>query len=179
MNAQLDQPGAAPQESQPIFIGLPSWPASLPFPDRDGYQYQLGFGIVRTPFAGGSIRQRRTVWSMPGTFNLSFRMNTAQLGILQVFLDQYGFGWFSMDLVSGAARVQRPLSDCLAHRVRFIADPVQMMIGPNLWRVTLQAEVAAMREPNADIGAATQFDTVDEVAPEATDALRDWDTLSL
>ena len=82
---------------------LPTWPTNLPMPDRDGYQYQLGFGLVRTPFSGGSIRQRRTVWSMPATFALSFRMNTEQLGILQVFLDASGYGWFAMDLVTGAA----------------------------------------------------------------------------
>jgi hypothetical protein len=157
---------------------LPEWPESLPAPDRDGYQYQLGFGIVRTPFSGGSVRQRRTVWSMPGGFSLTFRMNTAQLGILQIFLDQYGYGWFAMDLVTGAARVQRPLSDCLLHRVRFVSDPVHQLIGPNLWRVTLTAEVEAMRDPRANQSAGT-FDFVDDVTPEQTDALRDWDTLLL
>ena len=59
MNAQV-----GPRLSLPEYIGLPTWPDNLPMPDRDGYQYQLGFGLVRTQFSGGSIRQRRTVWSM-------------------------------------------------------------------------------------------------------------------
>jgi len=157
---------------------LPTWPAELPMPDRDGYQYALGFGLVRTAFTGGTVRQRRTVWSMPGQFTLSWRMNTEQLGILQTFLDLYGYGWFAMDLVSGAARVWRDGSDCLLHKVRFMSDPTHAMIGPNLWRVSLTAEIEAMRDPRADTGVIT-FDLVDDVTPETVDELRDWDTLAL
>jgi hypothetical protein len=157
---------------------LPTWPATLPMPDRDGYQYALGFGLQRTAFAGGTVRQRRTVWSMPGQFNLSWRMNTAQLGILQTFLDAYGYGWFAMELVSGAARVWNDASDCLLHKVRFMSDPTHAMIGPDLWRVTLAAEIEAMRDPRADQGITT-FGLVDAVLPETVDELRDWDTLAL
>lgn len=155
---------------------LPVWPKTLPAPDRDGYQYALAFGMLRTQMQGGPVRQRRTVFNMRGTFAMSFRMNTAQLGILQVFLDHYGYGWFAMDLVSGGARVWRPLSDCLQHRVRFISDPAHAMIGPNLWRVTLDAEVEAMADPRADT-ATGDFDFVDDVAPELVDALTNWDEL--
>lgn len=158
---------------------LPEWPQSLPPPDRSGYQYSMGFGLLRTQFEGGFVRQRRTVFSMPGTFAMEFRMNTRQLGILQVFLDKYGYGWFAMDLVSGAAPVWRPLSDCLLHKVRFISDPIFAMVGINLWQVTLQAEVASMRDPRAYPGAAIRFDFVDDVKPELVDQLTDWDTLSL
>lgn len=157
---------------------LPIWPATLPAPDRDGYQYGLGFGLIRTQFQGGSTRQRRTQWGMPGTFALTFRMNTAQLGTLQTFLDSYGFGWFAMDLVTGAARVWRPQSDCLLHRVRFISDPMHALIAPNLWRVTITAEVEAMTDPRADTSGGT-FALVDDVTPEMVDALADWDTLAL
>lgn len=157
---------------------LPIWPTSLPQPDRNGYGYGLAFGLLRTTMDGGQIRQRRTAWAMRGTFSLSWRMNTAQLGILQVFLDKFGYGWFAMDLVSGAARVWRPRSDCLLHRVRFIADPSHEMIGPNLWRVTIPAEVEAMRDPRADF-ASGDFDLVDDVTPETIDELSDFDTLRL
>lgn len=158
---------------------LPTWPASLPMPDRDSYQYELEFGLTRTQLEGGLIRQRRNVWNMRGTFALSFRMNTKQLGTLQTFLDVYGYGWFAMDLVSGAARVMRPGSDCLLHRVRCISNPLHQMIAPNLWRVTLTAEVEAMRDPRADTGPITAFALVDDVKPELVDQLTDWDTLSL
>lgn len=160
-------------------ITLPLWPSTLPFPDRDSYQYELEFGLMRTQLEGGVIRQRRTVWNMRGTFALSFRMNTKQLGILQQFLDAYGYGFFAMDLVTGAARVWRPLSDCLWHKVRFISNPLHQMIGPNLWRVTITAEVEAMRDPRADTSAVSQFAFVDDVQPESVDALTNWDTLSL
>lgn len=158
---------------------LPEWPATLPAPDRSGYQYSLGFGLVRTPFEGGYVRQRRTSFAMPGAFAMEFRMNTKQLGILQVFLDKIGYGWFAMDLVTGAARIWRPLSDCILHKIRFTADPVFAMIAPNLWQVTLQAEVASMRDPRAYDGAVVRFDFVDDVKPELVDSLTDWDTLSL
>jgi len=158
---------------------LPEWPKTLPEPDRNGYQYSIGFGLVRTPFEGGFTRQRRTVFSMPGAWAMQFRMNTKQLAILQEFLDLYGYGWFAMDLVSGAARIWRPASDCILHKVRFVSDPVFAMVGINLWQVTLQAEVASMRDPRAYPGAAVHFDFVDDVAPEFVDNLSDWDTLAL
>jgi hypothetical protein len=157
---------------------LPVWPVNLPQPDRDGYGYELAFGLLRTQMQGGTVRQRRSVFNMRGTFSMSFRMNTAQLGILQVFLDKFGYGWFAMDLVSGAARVWRVKSDCLLHRVRFISDPSHAMIGPNLWRVTLAAEVEAMSDPRADT-AVGDFTLVDDVTPEFVDELVDWDTLKL
>lgn len=158
---------------------LPVWPATLPEPDRDGYQYSLGFGLIRTPFEGGFTRQRRTVFSLPAQWAMKFRMNTKQLSILQQFLNSYGYGWFAMDLVSGAARIWRPSSDCILHKVRFISDPVHAMIGPNLWQVTLQAEVASMLDPRAYPGAVVRFDYVDDVTPETVDELTDWDTLTI
>jgi hypothetical protein len=157
---------------------LPHWPANLPEPDRDGYQYELAFGLLRTQMQGGTVRQRRTVFGMRGTFGMTFRMNTAQLGLLQVFLDKFGCGWFAMDLVSGAARVWRVRSDCLLHRVRFVSDPLHAMIGPNLWRVTVTAEIEAMADPRADT-AIGDFALVDDVTPELVDDLADWDTLNL
>jgi hypothetical protein len=160
-------------------ITIPLWPVTLPPPDRDGYSYSLDFGLLRTPFEGGYIRQRRTAFGMPGFYALTFRMNTAHLGILQKFLDEHGYAWFAMDLVSGAARYVRPASDCLMHRVRFTSNPLHEMIGPNLWRVTLQAEVQSMRDPSADAAGNFSFALVDDVKPELTDDLIDWDLLTL
>jgi hypothetical protein len=105
-------------------------------------------------------------------------MNTAQLGVFQVFADKFGFGWFGMDLVSGAARVMDPRSDCLTHRVRFVSDPMHQMIAPNLWRVTITAEVEAMRDPRFDQTVSHRFDLVDTVRPTTVDELTDWDTLT-
>lgn len=158
-------------------ITLPLWPLTLPEPDRDGYQYDLNFGLLRTPFEGGAIRQRRTVYALPAQFNLTFRMNTAQLGILQSFLDYHGYGWFAMDLVSGGARVSAK-QDCVYHKVRFTTNPLHAMIAPNLWRVTLGAEVQSMRDPRADTGAAT-FAYVDDVTPQMIDDLTNFDTLTI
>lgn len=163
----------------PMVADLPLWPAALPEPDRDGYQYDLNFGVVRTAMQGGAVRQRRTAWGLHSTIALSFRMNTAQLGVLQLFLDLYGFGWFAMDLVTGAARVINPRSDCLLHKVRCVTDPLHAMIAPNLWRVTLNVEVEAMRDPRADTTVIGQFATVDDVKPDTVDNLTDWDTLAL
>jgi len=160
-------------------ITMPIWPAALPMPDRDSYQYTVGFGLLRTTMQGGSTRQRRTQWGMPGTFNLSWRMNTTQLAVFQMFCHQFAYGWFAMDLVTGAARVWRPKSDCMYHRIRFIADTNQTMIGPNLWRVTVLAEVEAMLDPRADTSTAGQFAKVDDVTPEKIDELSNFDTLSL
>lgn len=159
-------------------LNIPQWPKTLPAPDRDGYQYAIEFGLLRTGMQGGYIRQRRTAFGMPATFALSFRMNTAQLGILQTFLHNFGYSWFAMDLVTGAARVVRPLSDCVLHKVRFISNPAHDMIGPNLWRVTLQAEAQSMIDPRADTSAGVDFPTVDDVTPETIDDLTNFDELT-
>jgi hypothetical protein len=159
-------------------LTIPLWPKTLPAPDRDGYQYAIEFGLLRTAMEGGYIRQRRTVFGMPATFALTFRMNTLQLGTLEIFLHQYGYSWFAMDLVSGAARVVRPGSDCVLHKVRFISNPNHDMIAPNLWRVTLQAEVQSMIDPRADPTNNVQFATVDAVTPETIDDLTNFDNLT-
>lgn len=159
-------------------LNIPLWPKTLPMPDRDGYAYGIGFGLVRTVMQGGYARQRRTVWGMPATFEMSFRMNTAQLAILQTFLHVYGYSWFAMDLVSGAARVVRPASDCVLHKVRFISDPAHSMIGPNVWRVSLQAEVQSMIDPRADTATGVVFNLIDDVQPEKIDDLTDFDALT-
>jgi hypothetical protein len=159
-------------------LNIPQWPKNLPGPDRDGYQYAIEFGLIRTGMQGGYVRQRRTVWGMPGSFSMSFRMNTAQLGILQKFLQTVGYSWFAMDLVSGAARVVRPLSDCVLHKVRFISNPQHDLIGPNVWRVSLQAEVQSMLDVRADTATGVIFPTVDAVTPETIDNLTDFDQLT-
>lgn len=159
-------------------LTIPQWPKSLPAPDRDGYAYGIGFGLMRTVMQGGYARQRRTVFGMPATFEMSFRMNTAQLAILQTFLHKFGYSWFAMDLVSGAARVVRPASDCVLHKVRFTSDPAHSMIGPNVWRVSLQAEVQSMIDPRADTATGVIFMTVDDVQPETIDNLTNFDDLT-
>lgn len=159
-------------------LTIPQWPKTLPAPDRDGYQYALEFGLLRTGMQGGYTRQRRTVFGMPASFALSFRMNTAQLGILQAFLHLYGYSWFAMDLVSGAARIVRPASDCVLHKVRFVSNPTHDMVGPNVWRVSLQAEVQSMLDPRADTATGVIFAMVDDVTPEKIDDLTDFDALT-
>ena len=159
-------------------LTIPLWPKTLPYPDRDGYQYAIEFGLLRTQFEGGYTRQRRTAWGMAATFAMSFRMNTAQLGILQKFLNASAYGWFAMDLVSGGARVVRPLSDCVLHKVRFISNPMHDLIGPNVWRVTLQAEVQSMLDVRADTATGVIFPTVDDVMPETIDNLTNFDALT-
>lgn len=159
-------------------LSIPLWPKTLPMPDRDGYQYGIEFGLMRTVMQGGYARQRRTVFGMPATFNMSFRMNTAQLAILQTFLHAYGYSWFAMDLVSGGARVVRPASDCVLHKVRFISNPSHDMIGPNVWRVTLSAEVQSMIDVRADSSTGVVFAMVDDVMPETIDDLTNFDDLT-
>lgn len=159
-------------------LNIPLWPATLPMPDRDGYQYTIEAGLIRTEFTGGYTRQRRTVFGMPAVFNMTFRMNTAQLAILQTFLDLYGWTWFAMDLVSGGARVVRPASDCVLHKVRFISNPSHDLVGANVWRVTLQAEVQSMLDVRADTATGVVFMMVDDVQPEMIDDLTDFDALT-
>ena len=159
-------------------LDIPQWPKTLPMPDRDGYQYAIEFGLLRTAFEGGYVRQRRTVWGLPSTFAMSFRMDTEQLAILQKFLHAYGYSWFAMDLVSGGARIVRPASDCVLHKVRFISNPSHDLIGPNVWRVSLQAEVQSMLDVRADTTTGVIFPTVDEVTPETIDDLTNFDALT-
>lgn len=159
-------------------LTIPQWPKTLPMPDRDGYQYVIELGLLRTQFEGGFTRQRRSVWGMPAQFAMSFRMTTAQLAILQVFIDKFGFSWFAMDLVSGGARVVRPASDCVLHKVRFTTNPSHELIGPNVWRVSLQAEVQSMLDVRADTTTGVIFMTVDDVQPEMIDDLTNFDELT-
>ncbi len=123
------------------------WPRALPLPDRDSYGYTSEFGLARTNFTGGFKRQRRTAWGQPTIIQMGFRMNTLQLSIFHAFLEAYGYGFFTMDLVLGGAHFITAGKDCVDAKVRFISDPQCNMVGINLWQVSIMAEIRSMMNP--------------------------------
>lgn len=133
--------------SSPPILAPGIWPRTLPLPDRDSYGYSSEFGLMRTEFTGGFKRQRRTAWGQPTIFQLGFRMNVLQLSIFHAFLEAYGYGFFKMDLVMGGAHFVQAGKDCVEAQVRFTSDPQVNMIGINLFRVSIMAEIRSMMNP--------------------------------
>lgn len=164
----------------PPLLGVQVWPHDLPLPDRDGYGYTTRFGLVRTQFQNGFTRQRRMIWNQPSPLNFRFRMNTAQLGKFHEFLEGPGYtNWFQMELVLGGGFSTEYKRDCMIAAVRFLGDPRVQQIGPNLFRVDIQALIPTMLDPRYDKNTDTKRATVDDVRPEYWDVLNNTDNLTL
>lgn len=124
-----------------------TWAAfCLPEPDRDGYGYQIGLGLVRTKFADGSTRQRRRWTHWPRTWVVQWTVRADVLHTLSAWLAAFGTDWGELPLLSG----EDPAGAIKSHRVRMIGDLSVQPVAGGLWRVRAELEQASGTTP-ADI----------------------------
>ncbi len=64
---------------------VPAWPATLPRPNREGYQHQAGDARRRTQPDAGPPRSSRKLSAVPDTVAMVFDLSTDQLGRLDRF----------------------------------------------------------------------------------------------
>lgn len=122
------------------------WPRTLPLPDMSGYSWVTQFGAQTAPEPGSGL-QRRNYFGQPTQITFAFRFTTQQLGEFHLFLQGYGFSFFSMELVLAGARIKDPARDCVTAKVRFTSDPVVNMTGINAWAVSITGEIRSMLNP--------------------------------
>jgi hypothetical protein len=106
----------------------------LPLPDMPGYGYTIDAGLLRV----GDLelpRQKRLYASTPRLFNLRFILTRQELEIAEAFIQDRGYAWFTMDLISGGG--PSPLS---VSYVRFMEAPHVSSLGDDTYALAGPAE---------------------------------------
>jgi hypothetical protein len=124
---------------------LHRWDAyGIPCPSVDQFSYTVDAGLIRTPMDTGHYRQRRRYSNRPTFYDLSWRVTTPQLHAVESFVQEKGYDWFLLPMVTG----QQPLFEALDYPLRFISD-LSVSIESTfkvderdeaIWNVTIQAE---------------------------------------
>lgn len=119
-------------------IEYPDW---LPWPQRQGYGFQMTDPTVRTRMESGFERQRRKFLSVPSRIPVAWILSDAQA---QLFM-----AWWEEVLVSGTLKFECPLQTPLGHQA-YPAVFVGAYSGPHIdganhWRIT--AELRLDRQP--------------------------------
>lgn len=113
----------------------------LPPVQRGGYGYRVASGVLRTPFDTAQPRQTRTNTLDVRAFSGQVQMNHAQLRNAERAIAAFGFGWFTLDLISGYAGTNRvPGVFPSVHTVRLTADYRVSVLGADLYQMDLNLE---------------------------------------
>lgn len=110
----------------------------LPTPKLSGYSYTVDAGLVRTPMDSGYHNQRRRWTNRPTRFNLTFEVSTAELQTVSEVVNEYGYDWLYMPLISGANGMPKPMD----HVVRFMSDLTVESGGWDYYNVSAVVEMA-------------------------------------
>jgi hypothetical protein len=73
----------------------------LPYPEESGYGYTIDSGVVRTAIPAAQPRQRRDYDTNKRIFTCSWGLTHAQLRTAETYLQQNGYSWFPLKLLSG------------------------------------------------------------------------------
>ena len=111
--------------------------AGFPLPRIQGYSYQRDAGLIRTKMLSGANIQRRKWTDAYRQASVSFEIPTSLLYEMEAFIDEQGYDWFGMKLVTG----DNYDLNAEIHQVRVISDPSYGDVyGENIV-VTLSLEV--------------------------------------
>jgi hypothetical protein len=121
---------------------METYPTTLPQPDYGSYAGNVGQGLIRTSIPVPAPNQvigfntPRTDWVM------TFTMDNDTYKDWIAWVEQYGFGWFLMPVVSR----YNPVLITSTHRVRMTTEIQYTKAGDNWLSVTVGAELV----PGAD-----------------------------
>jgi hypothetical protein len=118
-------------------MATPDYPSTLPAPEYGSYAGVMDAGLVRTQAGGAEPYQDATFNSEVVTLNLSFSMDDADFDAWFAWVDDNGYDWFYMDLVTPLV----PVDILSRHKVRFVADYLVNQRGDNWQRITVGAEM--------------------------------------
>lgn len=112
------------------------YPAGLPVPTREGYDFSQVDAKVRTPMETGRARQRRKYQSVPSMVSASWIFTAAQAQLFEA--------WFEEVLLSGSEWFECPLSTpqgLLNYRARFVGTYDGPAPLAHLWRIRATLEL--------------------------------------
>jgi len=131
------------------------YPATLPLPDFGDYYGVIDKGLIRTAYPAAAPSQLAGYNSPTVIISMTFSMTNAQWTDFAIFVNDSGFDWFRMPVVSPNA----PVLITSTMRVRFISDLDYQKQGDNWLSVTVQAEMVLGDEddPNAMLDRSYDF----------------------
>ena len=116
---------------------MATWPATLPPPEKTGYQLAPTDPTIRTEMEVGLPRTRRRTAARDDRITVTWKFTDAQMQTFRTFFNgdgQGGAAWFTIDLASGNTGID-------SESARF-ASMWQAELLPGLnWRVTATLEV--------------------------------------
>jgi hypothetical protein len=118
--------------------GSDPWAAQgFPPPHLESYRYSGGPYLIRTGMESGVVRQRRSWNDRYREGTVSFTILREQLGGVEKFLDEYGYDWFNMGLVTG----DNAETDLVPHSVRVKANPAFAEVFGDTIKMTLTLDI--------------------------------------
>jgi len=100
---------------------MTTYPAEFQCAQITPYSLTVDMGVLRTAMDGGGARQRRLYRTMPTVYALEFVMTVEQLGEWQVWVNDNGYDYFTIDnLESYQAGLEGKVSS--PHVIRFISN---------------------------------------------------------
>lgn len=81
---------------------MSTWAAlGLPYPETSGYKYSIDAGLLRSSISTAQPRQKRQYETNQRSFSVSWVVSYEQLQIAEPYLQQHGYSWFPLQLLSG------------------------------------------------------------------------------
>lgn len=115
------------------------YPNSFPVPLIDGYHYEIDCGILRPDIVSVIATQRRRYKTMAHHYQLVFAVELNLLEHWQLWVNTFGYNWFSMRLTNSAGK-------CAPQGVRFVSDLALTPLTGNVFVASIIAE-SIPREP--------------------------------
>jgi hypothetical protein len=113
---------------------LHTWP--LNSSSSNSYGYSIDSALTRTPFATAHPRQAKRSTNYQHTYSVSFLVTQEELRTAKVFLQAFGFKWFTMPLITGQEATQ-VVSDRI---VRLIEDEKVQAVGFDTYELSFKVE---------------------------------------
>ena len=119
------------------FGAAPRWETyGVPCPAIADFAYEVDAGLLRTPMESGHARQRRRYTSRPTSYQMTWRVTTAQLHALEDLIESRGYSWIYVPLITG----QVPKWMAVDHLIRFTSNLQVQLEQKDLWTASIQAE---------------------------------------
>lgn len=118
---------------------MATWPATLPSPEKAGYQIAPASQVVRTEMETGAPRVRRRTAARNDVIAVRWKFTDAQLAAFRTWFDSStdaagGAAWFTIDLAIGDTGIE-------SHEARFSGDWTADLLPGLNWSVSAKLEI--------------------------------------
>ena len=116
-----------------------AFPSFLPNPQYNSHTFEVRTGVARTAMQAGNYKQRRVWHHLPVQWSLTWAVSTREMNSIVRWLNDYGYDWFDINVVSPLTPVDSPLR---LMSVRVISNLDVSNAGFNYWEISAIVEGA-------------------------------------